>query len=369
MANTSAESGRAQELYETAPVGLCWVNDQCVIIAMNQTLLNWLGYNRAEVIDRMSFEVLVSEGTRPQFHELRERCQRSQAVEEVDLHLRCHDANRWFQGRVSAVGVYDAQGGFRGWQGSIRDVRWERETQSQLIQMQTLDAIERLAAGIAHELNNLLQVIVGYADLGLERLEGNERHTSDFFPIKEAAFRAADIVQRLQTFNARQIHARQSLDLNQVILDYAATLRSFLPEHLELRLITGAERPRVPADAGSVRQLLINLVSNACRVVPRGGTLSLATRNVILDERYCQRHPATKPGSYVCLTATGMEASADPVALARVFEPVFGTEETARELRFSAIWGIVKQHEGHLEVSSSPDEGTIVRVYFPCERS
>jgi PAS domain S-box-containing protein len=357
------------ELYETSPVGLCWVNENGAIVAMNHTLLNWLGYSRDEVIDRMTLDGLVSEGTRRQLHELRERCQRGKAIEEADLTLRCNDGNRWFQAKVNAVGVHDAQGTYRGWRGSVRDGTWEREIRRQLLQMQTLGAIERLAEGISHELNNLLQVIVGYADLGLEQLDHRERRTSDLLLIKEAAFRAAAIVQRLRAFSPRSILEKRSLDLNEVIRDLAPTLRSLLPENIELRLATSTERAVVFADAGTLNQLLISLVSSARGAIPSGGTLFLETSHVRFDEVYCQRHPATKPGAYVCLTETGMEAGTDPASLTPIFEPILSTADPGAGLRLSPLWGIVKQHDAHVEVFSSSEDGTVVRMYVPCERS
>jgi PAS domain S-box-containing protein len=369
MVNSEAEIRRALELYETAPVGLCEVNEACVITAMNRTLLTWLGYSQADTIGRMSFAGLVSDGTRAHLDKLGEQCRQGQTAEGIDLNLRCQDGVYWLQARVSAVGVHDAQGAFHGWRASVREVTREREVQRQLLQMRTLAAIERLAEGMANELNNQLQIVVGYAELGLEQLEPSLRRSSDLFLIKEAAFRAAETIRRLQALSVPRTLEKIVLDLNVLLLDLFPSLRSLMPPNTQLRVVTCPEGARIAGDPVSLTQLLVNLVAFAREDARAGGTLALETSHVILDEEYCRQHPAVTPGKYVCLTATDMAESSDPASFAHILEPFLGREEVGNGLRFSVMWGIVKRHEGYVDVLSSPDEGTIVRIYLPCEGS
>jgi signal transduction histidine kinase len=234
-----------------------------------------------------------------------------------------------------------------------------------LLQERTLEAIERLASGVAHKFNNLLQVIQGYAELGLITLESSHPVHGNLGRIKEAAQRAAAIVQGLVRFSRRQTVRRRPLDLNMFIAKLKGRLQRVVPAGVELRVTPATEHIRVLADASSLEQVLMHLVMNACEAMPHGGTVGIETRLMQKASLDAPEGPLT--GMYVCLSVSDTGAGIDPGLMGQIFEPFFTTKDTASGLGLAVVWGVVKQHEGRVEVMTHPERGTSVRVYLPAE--
>jgi two-component system cell cycle sensor histidine kinase/response regulator CckA len=358
---------RSEELFENAPVGLWEVDATGIIIAINQTLLGRLACTRAEVVDRQTVEALVSPESTAAVQALSERCRREGQVTGVVLMWRGDDEHPYWPGEVTAMAVYDAQGQWVGWRGCVQEAPQATSEMDRLLQERTLEAIERLASGIAHKFNNLLQVIQGYAELGLITLESSHPVHGNLGRIKEAAQRAAAIVQGLVTFSRRQTVRRRSLDLGVFIAKLGGRLRRLVPAGIELRVTPATQGIRVLADASSLEQVVIHLVMNACEAMPRGGTVALEThlvRDVTVDG------PAGLPaGTYVYLSVSDTGMGIDPGLVGQIFEPFFTTKDTATGLGLAVVWGVVKQHEGRVEVMNQPGRGTTFRVYLPAEES
>lgn len=224
----------------------------------------------------------------------------------------------------------------------------------------------QLVRGIAHELNNPLQVIIGYAELAQERLGSNHPLSNAFNSIETAAFRAATLVQRLQAFSSHQPLQKVTINLNELILKLSNSLRNLMPQHVELFIATRAEKAMIFADPTSLRTMVMNLVENARDALAAGGKVYLETGNVTLGAEDLQKHVAGKQGDYVCLTASDTGVGMDSATLTRIFEPFFTTKQMQTGLGLSVVWGIVQQHEGYIDVSSEPGAGTMVRIYLPC---
>jgi PAS domain S-box-containing protein len=356
---------RSEDLFENAPVGLWEVDSTGIIIAINQTLLSRLACTRADVVDRQKVEALVSPDSTATVQALSERCRQEGQATGVVLMWRGDDEYPYWPGAVTATAVYDTKGQWVGWRGCVQAVSQVTSEMDRLLQERTLEAIERLASGVAHKFNNLLQVIQGYAELGLITLESSHQVYGNLGRIKEAAQRAAAIVQGLVTFSRRQTVRRRPLDLSVFIAKLGSRLQRVVSAGVELHVTPASQPIRVLADASSLEQVVIHLVMNACEAMPHGGIIALETCLV-------RNAPAGAPeglptGTYVCLSVSDTGTGIDPGLVGQIFEPFFTTKDTASGLGLAVVWGVVKQHEGRVEVISQPGRGTTFRVYLPAE--
>jgi PAS domain S-box-containing protein len=363
-----AEGGgqRSEELFENAPVGLWEVDATGVIIAINQTLLRRLACTRAEVVDRQTVEALVSPESTATVQDLSERCRHEGRASGVRLKWRGSGEHVNWSGEVTATAVHDAAGQWVGWRGCVQVVPQATHETDRLVQERTLEAIERLASGVAHKFNNLLQVIQGYAELGLITIEASHPVHGNLGRIKEAAQRAAAIVQGLVTFSRRQVVRRRALDMSLFIAKLGTRLQRLVPSGIELRVTPTNQHPQALADPASLEQAIIHLVMNACEAMPKGGTVTLET-SLEHNEPACVSG-GSSPGTYVCFSVSDTGVGIDPGLLGQIFEPFFTTKETASGLGLAVVWGVVKQHEGHIEVMSKPGHGSTFRVYLPAEK-
>jgi PAS domain S-box-containing protein len=356
---------RSKDLFENAPVGLWEVDATGIIIAINQTLLSRLACTRAEVVDRQKVEALVSPESTASVQALRERCRQEGQATGVVLMWRGDDEHPHWPGEVTATAVYDAQGQWVGWRGCVQAAPQATREMDRLLQERTLEAIERLASGVAHKFNNLLQVIQGYTELGLITLDSSHPVHGNLGRIKEAAQRAAAIIQALVTFSRRQTVRRQPLDLSVFIAKLGGRLQRVVPAGIELRVTPATQRIRVLADASSLEQVVIHLVMNACEAMSHGGIVALETR---LVRNVTAGAPEGLPtGTYGCLSVSDTGVGIDPGLVRQIFEPFFTTKDTASGLGLAVVWGVVKQHEGRVEVMNQPGRGTTFRVYLPAE--
>jgi two-component system, cell cycle sensor histidine kinase and response regulator CckA len=356
---------RSLDLFENAPVGLWEVDAAGIIVAINQTLLQWLGCVRAEVVDRQRLEALVNPESAATVQGLAERCRGAEQVAGVTLMWHSADGRQYWSGEVIATAVYDAQGQWIGWRGCVWEKLQGTEAMERLLQERTLEAIERLASGVAHKFNNLLQVIQGYAELGLITLESSHPVHGNLARIKEAAQRAATLVQGLVAFSRRQAVRRRPLDLNLFMTQLGSRLQRIVPTGVELRVNPVAERIRVLADAASMEQVVIHLVMNACEAMPRGGMVAIETR---LVRNTSEKVPAElPPGAYVCVSVSDTGMGIEPKVVRQIFEPFFTTKDTASGMGLAVVWGVVKQHGGRVEVNSQPGRGTTFDIYLPAE--
>jgi two-component system, cell cycle sensor histidine kinase and response regulator CckA len=356
---------RSLDLFDNAPVGLWEVDTTGIIVAINQTLLDWLACARAEVVDRQKVETLVSPDSAATVQAVAERCRRAGQAAGVRFVWRGGDGRQDWPGEVAATAVYNAQGQWAGWRGCVQAAPQVTGETDRLLQERTLEAIERLASGVAHKFNNLLQVIQGYAELGLITLESSHPVHGNLARIKEAAQRAAALVQGLVAFSRRQTVRRRPLDLNGFITQLGGRLQRVVPTGIELRVTPATQRIRVLADASSLEQVVIHLVMNASEAMPHGGVVAVETR---LVRDTTEGAPVElPPGTYVCISVSDTGVGIEPEVVGQIFEPFFTTKDTANGLGLAVVWGVVKQHEGRVEVTNQPGRGTTFRIYLPAE--
>jgi nitrogen-specific signal transduction histidine kinase/CheY-like chemotaxis protein len=249
----------------------------------------------------------------------------------------------------------------------LTDVTGRRQLEDQLRQAQKMEAVGMLAGGVAHDFNNLLTIISGYSQLILNGLPPGDANHYSAEQILKAGERAAALTRQLLAFSRPQVLQPRVLDLNKLVTGLSTLLRRVIGEDVDLQLALRPELGRVSADAGQIEQVLMNLVVNARDAMPKGGTLTIETANVDLDESYSARHMAVKPGPYVQIAVSDNGGGMDEVTQARLFEPFFTTKGAGRGtgLGLSTVFGIVKQSGGNLDVYSVPGRGTSVKVYLP----
>jgi nitrogen-specific signal transduction histidine kinase len=264
------------------------------------------------------------------------------------------------------VGIVDKGCLVRTW-GIQRDVTVRMQLEEQLRNAQQLEAIGRLAGGVAHDFNNILSIIMGHGELLLGAVGADERARSGLEQIRRAADRAASLTQQLLAFSRKQVLQPKVLDLNDAVADVQKMLSRVIGEDIELVASLHPSLASVKADPGQVEQVLMNLAVNARDAMPGGGTLSVRTGVTDLDAAYCAAHTDARPGSYVVLTVSDTGTGMSAEVAARAFEPFFTTKPVGEGtgLGLATVHGVMSHAGGSVSVESQVGAGTVFRCYFP----
>jgi signal transduction histidine kinase/ActR/RegA family two-component response regulator len=274
------------------------------------------------------------------------------------------------QGRVkifrnTMAGIVDQGHLVRTW-GIQRDVTERMHMEEQLRNAQQLEAIGRLAGGVAHDFNNILSIIMGHGELLLATAGGDERSRNGLEQIRRAADRAASLTQQLLAFSRKQVLQPQVLDLNQAVADVQKMLSRVIGEDIELIATLHPSLLSVKADPGQIEQVLVNLAVNARDAMPHGGKLAMETSNVELTTEQ-GRDLDLPPGRYVMLKVTDTGLGMDAATLPHIFEPFFTTKPMGKGtgLGLATVYGILKQSGGTIQVESETGQGATFRIYLP----
>jgi two-component system cell cycle sensor histidine kinase/response regulator CckA len=247
------------------------------------------------------------------------------------------------------------------------DVTEKRVLERQLRMAQKMEAIGRLSGGIAHDFNNLLGVIIGYSRVLRKALGTSTVLCEHALEIEKAGQRAASLTKQLLAFSRQQVLTPTVLNLNTLILDMERMLPRLLGEDIEVSLSLDSELASVKADLSQIEQVVLNLAVNARDAMPTGGRLEIRTTNTEIDQTYTRSHPGSKVGTYVLLAVTDTGIGMDMETLAHIFEPFFTTKELGKGtgLGLATVYGIVKQSNGYLWVTSAPGKGSSFEIFLP----
>lgn len=242
----------------------------------------------------------------------------------------------------------------------------QERLQDQLNQVRKMESVGRLAGGIAHDFNNMLGVILGHAELALEKDGPGESLHHDLQQIKDAALHSADITRQLLAFARKQAIAPRRLDLNEAVAGMLKMLRRLIGEDVELNWRPGENLGAVKMDPSQLDQILANLCVNARDAIRDNGKITIETRAAVFDEAYCAVNPGFLPGRYVMLAVSDNGCGMDAETLANLFEPFFTTKRLGQGtgLGLATVYGIVKQNEGFINVYSEPGRGTTFKIYL-----
>lgn len=253
---------------------------------------------------------------------------------------------------------------------AIERVRAEEKhsvLQEQLRQMQKIEAIGQLTGGIAHDFNNLLTPIFVYAGMIKKSFSDADPNMKKIDGLISSAHKAKELTKQLLSFSRKQVLSMSYLDLNEIIVSLQDLMRSTIRENIEIDLQLSPTPSHILADQGQIEQILVNLAVNAQDAITGNGKISLQTKQVIIGDEYAKLHPGMKSGAQVMLTFSDNGCGMNNEILSHIFEPFFTTKPVGHGtgLGLATVYGIVKQHDGYLQVQSSVGEGTTFTIYLP----
>jgi PAS domain S-box-containing protein len=333
------------------------------LIDVNESFLRLFGYTHDEVIGRTSHQLQL--------------WTRSEQRQEVVARLQAHGTVRNLETdfRTKSGVVFDAlfSADVISFEGEpcllivVLDVTEQKRLQEQLRQAQKMEALGQLAGGVAHDFNNLLSVIIGYGELASSAFATEGPEKSYLRQVQSAAERAAGLTGQLLAFSRKQVLQSLVLNLDSVVSSVEKLLRRVIRENIRVVITTAAGLGNVRADRGQLEQVILNLCVNARDAMPSGGTLTIATANVDLDEAYARTHAEARAGNYVMLAVSDTGIGMDATTREHIFEPFFTTKERGKGtgLGLATVYGIVKQSGGHIWVYSEQGRGTTFKVYLP----
>lgn len=354
---------QSQEKYrrivDTANEGI-WVLDEDLRTSfVNAQMAEMLGYEAEEMIGR-EIESCIFEEDLPD-HGQRMENRRRGIAEHYERRWRRKDGQAVWT-IVSATPIIDAEHHFRGSFAMILDITERKKLEEQLRQSQKMEAIGTLAAGIAHDFSNILTAIIGYGDM-LRMLmgEGNPLRTY-VDDILAASERAAHLTRSLLALSRKQIMSPKPVNLNEIVKRIDKFLMRVIGEDIELKTTLSEEDLTVMADSGQIEQVLMNLATNARDSMPDGGMLTIKTERVDISGP----HGYIEPGSYAVIAVSDTGKGMDEETRQRIFEPFFTTKELGKGtgLGLSIVYGIIKQHNGEINVYSEPGKGTTFKIYL-----
>ncbi|MBI5569229.1 MAG: PAS domain S-box protein [Desulfomonile tiedjei] len=355
---------RSRLLIEESPIGIA-ILQQGKVVYVNPAVMRIFGLESAEAYIGTPVEQFVIPAER---ETVRERYADRMAGKPVSLYYEATGLKP--NGENIDIAVWPRLTAYQGEPAILvftADITESKAMRGQLLHAQKMEAIGTLAAGIAHEFNNLLTVASGYTELLMAGKREGDRDYADLQKIAASCTRGAELVTKLRLLARKAEYAFRTLDLNRELNETVELLSPRLPANVAIDLRLDASLRQIRADSSQVAQLVVNLMMNAVDAMSEGGQLTIETKNCTLDEEYCRAHLGAKAGDYVQLTVTDTGHGMDDETASRVFEPFFTTRGLANRsgLGLAMVHGIVEQHGGHIACESKVGSGTTFRIYLP----
>jgi PAS domain S-box-containing protein len=353
-------------IFEDAVVGIFQSDLSGHYLNVNPAMARLLGYASPQdlmaSITDISQQVYADPESRETFRLMIERLG---IVQNFDCQVCRKDGTKiWIS--VNARPVLK-DGVLIGYEGTNTDITERKLLEQQLLQAQKMEAVGRLAGGLAHDFNNMLGVIMGYSDLSLEMVAPDSPSYRHLSQIKKASQRAALLTRQLLAFSRQQVVFPKILDLNEVVHNVTSMLLRVVGEDVAISFQPTTPIGCIKADRGQIEQILMNLVINARDAMPAGGEIVIQTGHAELDEKFTVEHRGSGAGPHVFMTVRDTGCGMDETVQSKIFEPFFTTKEVGvgTGLGLSTVYGIVKQSGGYIVVDSAPGKGTTFEIYFP----
>jgi len=363
---------RFKSSFEHAASGMALVATDGRFLQVNHVLCEIMGYSKEELLQKTWMDIIDPADMEISRTGLR---QNEEGADGVQLE------KRYFHKEGHEIWVLESSSLVRGDGGAplyficqFQDVskrrlaeQEKRELEARLVQSHKMEAVGRLAGGVAHDFNNMLGIILGHTEMVLDQLEPTDPLSADLREIRKAAERSANLTRQLLAFARKQTVAPKVLDLNEAVQGMLNMLRRLIGEDIDLSWLPGADVWPVKVDPSQIDQILANLCVNARDAIADVGKLTIETENVAFDEAYCARHGGFVPGKYVLLAVSDNGSGMDEETQNRLFEPFFTTKELGKGtgLGLATVYGIVKQNNGFINVYSEPCHGTSFKIYIP----
>jgi len=353
--------------FDAAPVGIVHVGLDGRWLRVNQRLCDLLGYSHEELQGPTVQELIQSEEVPGEAESLRRMAAGTLHRHVVDEKRYRRRDGSFVWARVNMSVHRDADGQSQHFISVIEDITEWRTLEAQVRQANKMDAVGQLASGVAHDFNNLLTVILGFAELISSDAAMAEKHARDLGEIIKAAQRATGLTKQLLAFSRQQVLHSAPLDVNGLITEMTAMLGRLIGEDIEVTLSLAPNLPLAFADRGQLEQVVMNLMVNARDAMPGGGSVTIETTDVDLENSSFHEE-AVMQGHYVMLAISDTGSGMTRETQRRLFDPFFTTKDTGKGtgLGLSTTYGIVKQSKGYIWVYSELGRGTTFKVYLPC---
>ena len=370
----SVETLREREAFihnmlDSVDEGFIVVDREYRILSANKAFCRFAKTSEARILGQHCY--LVSHHKKTPCYEAGEECavkrtfDTGAAAHASHIHVDEQGAKQYVE--IKSYPIIDGSGTVVSAIETFIDVTEKRKLEDQLAQAQKMEAIGTLAGGVAHDFNNILTAIIGYATIVKMKMRPDDSQRGAIDQILASSERATHLTQSLLAFSRKQAISPKPVNLNDIVRSIEKMLRRLIGEDIDLTLRITDRVLGVMADAGQMDQVLMNLVTNARDVMPEGGILAIATQVADLDEDFAKAHGLDKPGEYALLAVSDSGCGMDEATRAKIFEPFFTTKELGKGtgLGLSIVYGIVKQHKGCITAYSEPGKGTTFKIYLP----
>ena len=354
-----------QSILENVGIGISLISPKMEVLELNRQMRQW--FPKVNVAEHPSCFCVFNDPPRavPCSYCPLVKTLRDGRVHEVVTETPAGKEIRTY--RVISSPIRNAAGEIVAAIEMVEDITDRKALETQLLHAQKMEAIGRLAGGVAHDFNNLLTGISGYTELLLAQAKAGSEFERDLKQVRDLSHRAAVLTQQLLAFSRRQPMQMTVLNINEFMRRTTGVLQRLIGEDIALQFIPAPDLGNVRADPTQLEQVLMNLVVNARDAMPKGGKLTIKTANTLLDNGYADRHHEIKPGPYVSVTINDTGCGMDKATRQRLFEPFFTTKERGKGtgLGLATVFGIIKQHGGHISVYSELGTGTSFKIYLP----
>ncbi|MBI5664708.1 MAG: PAS domain S-box protein [Nitrospirae bacterium] len=336
-----------------------FIHENLMILDLNQRMADITGYSHSELIHSNVIKLFTPDSQRRIHDYIRSG---RKGYYEVELLRK--------DGKIVSIEAFGANCKFHGRDArivAIRDITEQKKLQEQLRQSQKMEAVGHLAGGVAHDFNNILSAIVGYTHITLMKMKEDDPLRANLQHVLDSSEKAANLTQSLLAFSRKQVMALKTVNVNEIVYGMMKIFGRVIGEDIGLKVDTADHDLMVRADKNQIEQALMNLATNARDAMPHGGTLTITTEEIEIDEGFVQTNLLGEVGRYAVISITDTGTGMDEKTKENIFEPFFTTKEVGRGtgLGLSMVYGTIRQHNGFINVYSTPGQGTTFRIYLP----